>query len=135
MSLKITEPVDLDIAEVLAKAAAGAGHHSGRRVGRMLRAVTPSNVAAKLGHWGKECWSSGPLRVRGSEDGANIPQAGRGEQGVTNGVAGDVTVGMASQTDLLVGEVKASNVHRHAFTQLMDIGPNTGPDLHHSLPP
>ena len=44
MALKITEPVDLDIAEVLAKAAAGAGHHSGRRVGRMLRAVTPSNV-------------------------------------------------------------------------------------------
>lgn len=54
MSLKITEPVDLDIAEVLAKAAAGAGHHSGRRVGRMLRAVTPSNVADKLGHGGKE---------------------------------------------------------------------------------
>lgn len=50
MSLKITEPVDLDIAEVLAKAAAGAGHHSGRRIGRMLRAAKPSTVVRKLGH-------------------------------------------------------------------------------------
>ncbi|MDU7024942.1 MAG: 2-C-methyl-D-erythritol 4-phosphate cytidylyltransferase, partial [Cutibacterium acnes] len=50
MSLKITEPVDLDIAEVFAKAAAGAGHHSGRRIGRMLRAAKPSTVVRKLGH-------------------------------------------------------------------------------------
>ena len=48
MSLKITEPVDLDIAEVFAKAAAGAGHHSGRRVGRMLRAAKPSTIARRL---------------------------------------------------------------------------------------
>ena len=50
MALKITEPVDLDIAEVFAKAAAGAGHHSGRRIGRMLRAAKPSTVVRKLGH-------------------------------------------------------------------------------------
>ncbi|MVA38241.1 2-C-methyl-D-erythritol 4-phosphate cytidylyltransferase, partial [Agrobacterium vitis] len=37
-----------------AKAAAGAGHHSGRRVGRMLRAIAPNNVVDKLGHGGKE---------------------------------------------------------------------------------
>ncbi len=41
MALKITEPLDLDIAETLVKATAGAGHHSGRRVRRALRGMDP----------------------------------------------------------------------------------------------
>lgn len=49
MSLKITEPVDLDIAEVFAKATATAGHHSGRRFRRMLRAVSPRRLAGRVG--------------------------------------------------------------------------------------
>ncbi len=41
MALKITEPLDLDIAETLLKATAGAGHHSGRRVRRVLSGMDP----------------------------------------------------------------------------------------------
>lgn len=41
MALKITEPMDLDIAETLLKATAGAGHHSGRRVRRVLSGLDP----------------------------------------------------------------------------------------------
>ncbi|AZZ41518.1 2-C-methyl-D-erythritol 4-phosphate cytidylyltransferase [Acidipropionibacterium jensenii] len=41
MALKITEPMDLDIAETLVKVTAGAGHHSGRRVRRVLSRMDP----------------------------------------------------------------------------------------------
>lgn len=41
MALKITEPLDLDIAETLMKATAGAGHHSGRRVRRAIHVLDP----------------------------------------------------------------------------------------------
>ncbi|WP_130864738.1 2-C-methyl-D-erythritol 4-phosphate cytidylyltransferase [Acidipropionibacterium timonense] len=41
MAMKITEPVDLDIAETFAKAAAGAGQHSGKRVRRVLHLLDP----------------------------------------------------------------------------------------------
>ncbi|AFV88667.1 2-C-methyl-D-erythritol 4-phosphate cytidylyltransferase [Acidipropionibacterium acidipropionici ATCC 4875] len=41
MALKITEPLDLDIAETLVKATAGAGHHSGRRVRRAIKGLDP----------------------------------------------------------------------------------------------
>lgn len=48
MAMKITEPLDLDIAETLMKATAGAGHHSGRRVRRAIHNLDPRRARRRL---------------------------------------------------------------------------------------
>src|SRR5690606_4971911 len=93
-----------------------------------------AGVADELRRRGEELRARRPRppRVGGAEAGAEVPEAGGGEEGVARGVGGDVAVGVPPEADLTrpleAGDEQRSVAARGG--EGVDVGPDPGARQH-----